>query len=492
MAAAAGDRRGRVEEGLGVASDLDARVDRLSADQRLRLLQRLGSRAGAGEGDGAGDGAARLVAYVVGSGDRLPSERELGAYLRTRLPDFMVPSTFVALPAMPRTPNGKVDRRALPAPEVGGTVPAGARAGPRNAVEQRLTVIWADVLGVPGIGIHDDFFDLGGHSLVAMMLFARVREAFGTALPLATLLATPTIAGMAELLHKPAPYHRRSTLVAIQPKGRKRPLFCVHGVGGEVLCLRDLAANLDPGRPFYGLQAIGLDERDEPDTRVEQMAARYVAAMAEVDDQGPYLLAGFSSGGTIAFEMARQLHADGRRVAAVVVMETSPPDWQPRHATWHPRSLMAIAANLPWWIYDDVRRSSARELLGRGRGRLNMLRERVFKHRRRHLNVPLDADMRDLLGVQTLSEHRHRFLQTHYRAMLNYRPDVLDARITLVRTRTRPLFARDAHNLGWGRLAAGGVDVHVVPGAHDSILYQPDVQEVARRLRHMLDDLGCD
>ena len=266
-------------------------------------------------------GDPRLVAYLVA--DPQPDTAELAGFLKQRLPAYMVPAAFVLLEALPLTPNGKVDRRALP-------VPAYSRAGradvprtPRDEVERRLVAIWQRVLDVQPIGVDDDFFELGGHSILAVRLMAQIEQAFGRRLPLATLFERTTIEQLAQLLRNSTERHW-SSLVPVQPNGAKSPFFCVHPGGGHVMAYHRLAQLLGTDRPFYGLQAIGIDGQAEPLADFELMAARYIAELRQVQPVGPYLLGGWCTGGRIAHEMACRLEAQGERVALLVFFDATP------------------------------------------------------------------------------------------------------------------------------------------------------------------------
>ena len=436
--------------------------------------------------------ARRLVAYVRTNGQPLPDMRELRALLRERLPEYMIPAVIVAVPSIPRTPNGKVDRKALIAAAPAQPAPAepAAAKGP-DKLEKHLLNLWAEVLGVEGIGPDDNFFELGGHSLIAMRLFSNIRETFGTRLPLATLFESPTVREMARLLRRqPETDTLRSPLVAVQPKGTRKPVFFVHGVGGEVLCFRQLAASLGNDQPFYGLQAKGIDIRDTPDTDVKVMAKRYIKAMRVVDPDGPYQLGGFSSGGTIAYEMARQLVESGKSVSRLIILENAPPNIDNTPPLLRPVSLWRVVRNLPLWIYDDLMQTDPMHALRRLRGRARITRDLWRSKRTKGKNTVhlAEADAQDFLGVTNLSDHRRNFLDTHYQALIDYTPPAMDIPLSLFISRTRPLLYRGGRDLGWSQVAKGGVDVTVLPGAHDSMLKEPHVQVLAKRIRRLLDE----
>lgn len=260
-------------------------------------------------------GEKRLVAYLVSGGDEKPHARELREFIQAKLPDYMVPLAFVLLPAMPLTPNGKVDRRALPAPARQNSALLHEYVAPRTSLEKRLAEIWENTLGIAPIGIRDNIFELGLDSLVAARLFAVIEKSLGRDLPPGPLFRAPTVESLAELLEREDSIPRRWTsLIPIQPHGTRTPLFCVHGAAGTVLFFQALANRLAPARSLYAFQAQGLHGRDVPHTSIEAMAAHYIQEMRTVQPRGPYLLAGWCFGGLVAFEMAQQLWRMGEYV----------------------------------------------------------------------------------------------------------------------------------------------------------------------------------
>ena len=242
----------------------------------------------------------RLVGYVVAKPGDEPDPQDLQHYLRQKLPEYMVPSRFVVLERMPLTSSGKIDRLALPVPP---KLDGQAVTPARDELEQQLARIWEELLDVSNPGIQDDFFAMGGHSILAIRLLALIRDRFGMELPLATLLQAPTIEALAQILRGDSAIRDFTHLVTLQ-KGTKRPFFCVPGVGGTVFYFLKLASLLGRDQPFYGLQSRGVDGETAPYTSVEDIAYHYVQAIQTVQPAGPYLLGGHSFGGHIAFEMA--------------------------------------------------------------------------------------------------------------------------------------------------------------------------------------------
>ncbi|HEY5075279.1 MAG TPA: amino acid adenylation domain-containing protein, partial [Pyrinomonadaceae bacterium] len=282
-----------------------------------------------------GTGDKRLIAYVVPR-EQASINGELREFLKQKLPEYMVPSSFVVLDSLPLTASGKLNRRALPAPDDLNNRQAGQAAtssAPKTQTEKLLATIWSDLLEVNEIGVNDNFFEVGGHSLLAVRFFAQVEKRFGKCLPLATLFQAPTIAQLAAILEEGLQKDLTaewSSLVAISPVEPARdtssrpPFFCVHALGGNVLEYYALAHYLGDGQPFYGLQSAGLDRKHAPHTRVEDMAAHYLKEMRELQPAGPYFIGGRSLGGMIAFEMARQLRAQGEEIGLLALLDTYP------------------------------------------------------------------------------------------------------------------------------------------------------------------------
>src|SRR5947207_15273525 len=270
-------------------------------------------------------GEKRLVAYVVAGGNSVPDEPGLKAALKARLPDYMIPAHVEFLSALPLTPHGKVDRRALPKPR---RMTAAAGSGqvmpPRNLLELELIQLWRRLFRREDIGRQDNFFELGGHSLLAARLATEIDKLLGCKLPIAALFQSPTVESLTRRLTRENWAPPWSSLVPLQPLGSQPPLFSVHGVGGDVYGFLELAKLLPPGQPSYGIQAVGLDGKSARHVTVEDMAAHYVKEILSFQRDGPFYLAGYSMGGLIAFEMARQLHRLGQRVALLALLDSAP------------------------------------------------------------------------------------------------------------------------------------------------------------------------
>ena len=430
-------------------------------------------------------GDVRLIAFVVPMDARTESMASVRSFCRERVPEHMVPWAVVALPSLPLTSSGKIDRRALPATErAWPTAAGGSFVGPRTAIEGQLSTIWQETLGIAQVGVTDDFFDLGGHSLLAARLTAQIDKVFGRQLAVSVLAAAPTIEQLAALLSKPRDASPWSPLVALQPRGARRPFFLVHGIGGEVVSFTALARRLAPDQPVYGIRAKGSDGVEPPLRNVESMASCYLEAVRTVAPEGPYLLGGYSSGGTVILEMARQLRAKGERVALLAMIDCEAPPEGSAHA-WTARNVATYVRNLAsWMVDDDFFRSPAADKLARlrSKARLALARARTLAS-----SDAGSADIRDVLGVWRVSDRHRAFLETHALALASYEPRTYDQPITLARARTQRLGALLPHDLGWGRLAVGGLDIRVIAGAHDNILTEPRVGRLASYLKARLD-----
>jgi amino acid adenylation domain-containing protein len=416
-----------------------------------------------------GSSTDRLVAYINGEVGEVDTAA-LRQALREKLPEFMLPSAIVALPALPLTPSGKVDRKALPEPDGG---PAPGFVAPRTAVEEVLAEIWAELLGIvhiAHIGVHDNFFERGGHSLLAVLLMARIEKRLGTTLPLAALFSAPTLEALAALAETSGGHlagrKGRGPLVAIKPEGSQTPFFCVHPVGGNVLCYLDLARHLAPDQPFYALQTP--DDRP-PAKSIEEMAARYLAEVRRVQPQGPYRLGGWSMGGLVAFEIARQLKAEGQETELLALIDTLPPETATAPARGE-ELVAAFAQDMARLLGSDVG-ISAEELRS-----LPEPEKLAHVVRLGHTAGLLPAD----LGLAQI-EPLFATFAANLQASRAYAPEPYTGRLTLwvsEATAASHAAALDA----WTRLASAGLDRTLLPGDHYSLLRRPAVERLAGEL----------
>src|SRR5208283_305577 len=422
-----------------------------------------------------GPGEKQLVAYVVAQRGSQPTAGGLRLFLKEKLPDYLIPTVFAPLDTLPLMPNGKLDRGALPEPGRTRSEPGKELVAPRNGLELQLVSLWEEVLNVRPIGVTDNFFELGGHSLAAVRLFALIEKRLGKKVPLATVFQGPTVEHLAQILHQHAKAPPHSSLVAIQPGGNRRPLFLIHPAGGHVFPYVHLAHHLGSNQPSYGLQARGLEEGQEPHSRIEDMAAYYIEALRTVQPLGPYLLGGWSMGGVVALEMAQQFQAQGQKVALLALLDTRIPtaDEELDDEDFDARLLIDFVRyfGLSLDLRDSLARLPKHELL-----------ERVLEHAKRAGLMPSDIEISQ---AQPFIE----LCKSDFRATQNYVLHHYPGRITLFKAGQELAGASSDPTLGWSEWAAGGVDVHVVPGNHATMVYKPHVEVLAEKLRACLDQV---
>jgi aspartate racemase len=414
-------------------------------------------------------GEKRLVAYVVPDQDPHPTTTQLRSFLKEKLPDYMVPSAFMFLDTLPLTPNGKVDRRALPAPDQTKPELQKAFMAPRDTLELQLTKIWEDLLRIKPIGLRDNFFELGGHSLLAVRLLAQIEKITGQHLPLASLFQASTIEEQVNFLRQGGWSAPWESLVAVQPGGSRPPFFCVHAHDGNVLFWRDLAHHLGPDQPFYAFQAQGLDGKQAPHTRIEDMAAHYIKEMRALQPEGPYFVGGHCLGGVVAFEMATQLHAQGQRVALLALFDS----FAPRSKKLL-RNTLSLRHKLYWFVQLLNLLISDLSLLGPGerlpyiKAKLNKLLYKIYMG----IGLPWVGAARA----------RREILKAGTQALRNYNPNVYQGRVTLFRATKLPAGSSGDPQMRWGRLASGGLEIHFIPGLFAHMIYEPRVRVLAQRL----------
>ncbi|MDJ0635031.1 MAG: amino acid adenylation domain-containing protein [Xenococcaceae cyanobacterium MO_188.B29] len=274
-----------------------------------------------------------LVAYIVTESQTL-NARTLKDFLQPKLPDYMLPSVFVLLEAFPLTPNGKIDRHALPVPNLAKDHKE-TFVAPRTPTEVAIAEIMASVLGLQQIGIYDNFFELGGHSLLATQVISRLRQTFNLDFPLRPLLEAPTVEALDKTLWKlrqgnshrigdsflPLPKIISNCLVPIQIEGTQPPLFCIHPAGGQIIAYKNIANCMGSDRPIYGLQSRALDNPTQEHSSIEEIATEYTKAISQERAEGPYYLMGWSMGGVIALSIAKQLEKQQQKVAFVGLVD---------------------------------------------------------------------------------------------------------------------------------------------------------------------------
>jgi amino acid adenylation domain-containing protein len=403
-------------------------------------------------------GEKQLVAYIVPAEEPGPSSSELREALEETLPAYMIPPFYVRLEALPLTPTGKVDRLALPELDTGRPELGNPYVAPGDALETRLVQIWETVLGIQPVGVEDDFFDLGGHSLLALRLVADVEKELGRALPLDALFRASTVRQLAAEVRAQEAAPRTASLVALRTGGDGPPLYCIHPRGGHVLRYYHLVHYLDETWPVYGLRAQGLDGRREPYTRVEEMAAHYLREIRAVQPQGPYYLLGFSLGGKIAFEMARQLEQQGQAVALLIMIDTYITGGPDPEAGEEERQA-------------EPETRTARQTLARIRAWAGRMRRRYLARGVAEQNG--EGGWPPAKRVQEANKVANR----------RYAPRLYGGRITFFEASRG---GNGADPLAWSPWAAKGMEVITIPGDHRSILEEPEVRALAEKINRVL------
>ncbi len=421
-------------------------------------------------------GDQRLVAYIVPNSAGWPVNGALRAHLQQKLPTYMIPAAFVAMERFPLSPNGKLDRQQLPAPEAVRRARATEFIAPANDIEHKLKQIWEETLRVHPISVTENFFDLGGHSLLAVRLFAVVEKSFGKKLPLATLFQAPTIRQIAALLAEDHWQPSWSSLVALQPEGDRPPFFCIHAVGGNVLEYYELAQQMRPRQPFYGLQSVGLDGKQKPLRTIAAMASQYLSEIRQLQPRGPYYLGGRSFGGVVAYEMAQQLCATGEGVALVALLDTDPIGWLKRFsrrtALQYQARFLALRIQRHW---DNLRGLRLRE-------KADYLHKKA-DYKKRKLTT-LRWQVARLTASDTTASTLHDVEEFNYQAARQYVPAPYPGRVTFIYAQEE--VSTPENIFGWETLALGGVEAVAAPGNHQSMIKAPHVHHLAEQLKARL------
>ncbi|NEQ58278.1 MAG: alpha/beta fold hydrolase [Moorea sp. SIO4A1] len=344
---------------------------------------------------------------------------------------------------------------------------------PRNDLERQLTKIWENVLGIKSISVTDNFYDLGGDSLLAVRLFAEIEKIFHKKLPLASLLMAPTVAQLVNQLRQDQGAAPWSSVVPIQPNGSKPPLFCIHGAGGNILSFRDLARYLGSEQPFYGLQSLGLDGKQTPLTTVEDMARCYLQEIRTIQPKGPYFLSGYCFGGKIALEIAQLLRLDGETVALLALLEPSPLEFST----------------------SENQRPYQRSYSDRLKGLFQRLIHRGFQDVLKQQFLKVVSKLYQSFGIslpQSLQiikvQEANTFASKNYVAK-RYYPNPVTMFLTSERISQSPELQK-----GWIELVTGELEIQEISGKHlddqpGSFLKDPHVELLAHKIRASIDQV---
>ena len=426
-------------------------------------------------------GEKNLVGYVVCGLER-PTVQSLRNFLRVKLPDYMVPAHIVFLEEIPLTPHGKLDRRVLPEPErEQASLRDAPYVAPRNHIEERLALIWQDILRLPRVGAEDNFFEIGGTSLHGLRLFMRIREEFKVSLPLGTLFQSPTLAQLA--VHIETSVHgargKLSPLTCIQEGGTELPFFGVHGGDGGALFYKGLLPGLGKDRPFFTLESPALVDETIPieNRQIAHVASEYLALVRAAQRRGPYVLGGYSYGGIVAFEMAQQLLAAGEEVALVVLFDTENPNTPAREYSLGERIAVSWKNS-----HSDNVAGKLLQLGGRfSSGLMQRLRtESEVASARRLMKQGVKAEDERLRYVQ--------IRECNLASLESYRANPLHTTMLLLRSgEVSDKFAL-SEDYGWSSMV-DRLMVERVPGNHLEIFDEPNVTIMANYLRKRLEEI---
>ncbi|WP_225035705.1 non-ribosomal peptide synthetase [Winogradskyella sp. SM1960] len=419
----------------------------------------------------------RLKAFVISNNLENSSqvlEKNWKTYLKERLPLYMVPHEMITLDKFPTTLNGKIDRKSLTTSASKNSQKSTLTFAQSDS-EQLVAKIWQESLRIDKIDVDSNFFELGGHSLIAVKVMTRLEKETGNRLPLAALLEQPTIKKLAAYLDKK--YITWDSLVPLKTNGHKMPIFIVHGANHNVLVFKNLSEILGDKHPVYALQAKGLSGDIEPHDSVEAMASHYISEIKSVNPDGPYALGGFSFGGIVAFEMAKQLKAEGKEVKNVALFDSYA---YPHYSYSNPVAKRTIARLydmgqlffMLFNMFSSVKNFKRRvELLKISFSGL-FLRLKHGKEKQYQLQFNRTSKIDEMHGV----------------AFRSYNLIPQDIQVDLFRSTEDIYFAHDYKNLGWGKIARGGIRKHMIPGNHSEMFLPPAVDEVSKLLESVLGD----
>lgn len=384
----------------------------------------------------------------------------------------MVPNNFVIVETIPLTANNKIDNKALQKMQ-----PANASAGknaslPVNESEQLIFDVWKEILGLQNINTEDDFFEIGGHSLLAVKMMSTLEKHIGKRLPLATLFENSTIKTLALKISLDES-EAWETLVPIKSTGTKTPVYLIHGGGLNILLFKSISKYFDADQPVYGIQAFGLTKDTPVPTTIEEAAKRHIEEILQNNTNGPYALAGYSLGGYIAFEMAKQLKNMGKEVVMLGIIDTYADLNLLESKTMllskkFKRQLKKIPFFAKSFLAHPIE-SIAYQFI-------------IFKYKVQKLFAP---DY--VIAKEVLTARETEIYKIYENAYSSYILEPLDLKITLFRVRKRLYFLDDLVYLGWNKFTTKEVDIREVPGDHKTFLYPPYDKEFAQVVQKVLD-----
>lgn len=419
-------------------------------------------------------GSKQMIAYAVRQDQNIAETdfaRQVKEHLKQKLPDYMVPAIFMFLEALPLTANGKIDRKALPAP----TVRTSSYVCARDTIELTLVRLWEQLFDIASISVQDDFFDIGGDSLLAMRLIFHIREKFDRTLPLHTLFQNRTVEQLAAVLRRDTPVSAWQPMICLQPEGDKTPIFFAHASGGSAFNALEFASVMGKDRPFYAVHPRGAEPGDPFHDSIEEMAADYVTAMREIQPQGPYLMAGWSFGGTVIFEMARLLEQAGETAPLLITIDMP----EPEAVVWKENDVEFLMDRLPHYhgvSVDELDENSSDE-------------EKVTYLLK---EIKIAGLMRPDID-QNHAQHWFSMYKHHNRLVGLYKPSSP--------VQSKMLFFKPAERIPfddqmgkalekWPPFVLGGLEMQEAPGNHFNMVSPANTTILAGRMKAYLEEHG--
>ena len=420
-------------------------------------------------------GSEKLVAYVVAKKEVKVKQDDLRAFMREALPAYMIPSAFVFLEKIPLTPNRKIDRNALPPPDriIEKKI---TYVAPRDEIETQLVELWENVLGVHPIGIHDNFFDIGGHSLLSLRLLLQIQKKINGSIVLSDIYQALTIEGFAGKLRNEELLHNISPIVCIQPGSSNKefpPLFFIHVLGHGLKYCRPVAKYLPSELPAYGLSIQLLDKQPQIANRVEDLARFYISEVKKIQPVGPYMFIGFSFGGLVAFEMAKQMRESGKDVRLVVLVDSTLSTAfkktgvikrvKEHYKSWRKQGAFYLKQNIVLKFYYSWKEKFTHWYL----------RKRLWYYKLTGKKSDMSVDLKEFDAWKENKE-----------AARQYYPYSYAGKVILLKsdqTTSQVEYLMDPQ-LGWGDVVSGGVEIIKCPGNHLGMLADHFVETVAKKL----------
>ena len=419
----------------------------------------------------------KICAWVTANPGQEVKLDELNSFIAARLPRFMLPDALGIVDSFPLNANGKITVADLPTPGQNSTKEeAEASSPPVGKTEKQLAAIWTDLLGVESVYRNDDFFALGGHSLMALRMFSRINREFSLSLPLATLLQFPTLKGLANVICPTSEVEEssgesfRGNMVTLTKGDGETPLFCIHGGDGGALFYRNLARLMPPELPMCAIESLELGNSGEIRVAtIEETAADYIRNVFTFQTQGPFRLAGYSFGGVVAHAMACQLREMGHEVEFLGLFDTANPTAPSKEYSSAERFATF------WKQHAEVPVLPKLSLLGQRIGQGILVNHRVYKEIEAANNAGPAEAYSDLRRVQVREEN--------WRAMQAYQPANFPGRITLFKASSTNDKMELPDDYGWSEVAVKGLEIIPVPGSH-LLLFEPEnIESLASSLQ---------